>query len=159
VIGQRKLVPVFGGYPQCKRQTFWSCGIAGSWVDRQTGLKSYTACPGSLTHSRGWPHCSGFRPRESSGTSRLWTSRTSGRIFVAYGLLGTLVCRTGVFWEPGTRGMRLAVLMASLYGVSDEWHQSLVPGRYPDLADWVADIGGAMLAVLLYARVVFIGSF
>jgi len=30
----------------------------------------------------------------------------------------------------------------SLYGLSDEWHQSFVVGRESDTADWVADTIG-----------------
>ena len=41
----------------------------------------------------------------------------------------------------------LSVLLASLYGVTDEFHQSLVPGRDADLFDWLADTLGAALAV------------
>lgn len=41
----------------------------------------------------------------------------------------------------------LPVLLASLYGVTDELHQSFVPGRDADLWDWVADTIGAALAV------------
>lgn len=40
-----------------------------------------------------------------------------------------------------------AVAMATAYGVTDEWHQSFVPGRYPDLLDVVADATGGALAV------------
>ncbi len=39
----------------------------------------------------------------------------------------------------------LAVLVATAYGVSDEWHQSFVPGRMPSLADVGADAVGALL--------------
>lgn len=72
--------------------------------------------------------------------------------FIAYGFLGTLIGRTGAFWNRGSQGMWLAVLVASLYGASDEWHQTFVPGRYPDAVDWVADTLGAMLAIFLYAK-------
>ncbi len=41
----------------------------------------------------------------------------------------------------------LAVLLASLYGVSDEVHQAYVPGRSADLFDWVADTVGAGVGV------------
>jgi VanZ family protein len=37
----------------------------------------------------------------------------------------------------------------SLYGVSDEWHQSFVAGRTTDITDWAADTIGAGLAVIL----------
>ena len=67
--------------------------------------------------------------------------------FLAYGLLATLVCRLGRGW----RAAGWAVLAASAYGASDEWHQSFTPGRSCELADWVADTLGAALAAALYA--------
>ncbi|MBF0294391.1 MAG: VanZ family protein [Magnetococcales bacterium] len=38
---------------------------------------------------------------------------------------------------------------AAAYGAFDEWHQLFVPGRYADLADWMADAIGAALAICL----------
>lgn len=38
-----------------------------------------------------------------------------------------------------------AVFIASLYGVSDELHQSFVPGRDPAVLDWLADTVGALI--------------
>lgn len=66
--------------------------------------------------------------------------------FSVYGLLATLVCRQGRGW----RAAGLSVLVVSAYGASDEWHQSFVPGRSTELADWIADTAGAALAVALY---------
>ena len=40
-----------------------------------------------------------------------------------------------------------AFVIAVLYGVSDEFHQSFVPGRTPDAADVLADAVGAALAL------------
>jgi VanZ family protein len=41
-----------------------------------------------------------------------------------------------------------ALVMASLYGLTDEFHQSFVPGRDADVLDWVADTtGGAIGAI------------
>jgi len=47
-----------------------------------------------------------------------------------------------------------AVLLAILYGLSDEYHQQFVPGRQAALADVAADALGAVLAclVLLLSR-------
>ncbi len=46
----------------------------------------------------------------------------------------------------------LAVVVAALYGVSDEFHQSFVPSRDPDVWDVVADaIGAAVSAGVLYS--------
>ncbi|MDH5536772.1 MAG: VanZ family protein [Betaproteobacteria bacterium] len=42
-----------------------------------------------------------------------------------------------------------ACAIASTYGVFDEWHQSLVPGRYASLTDIALDIAGAMLGIWL----------
>lgn len=36
------------------------------------------------------------------------------------------------------------LLIGILYGMSDEWHQMYVPGRTPDLADWLADAFGVV---------------
>jgi VanZ family protein len=43
------------------------------------------------------------------------------------------------------RGL-LAVVLATLYGVTDEVHQAFVPGREPHWADVLADAAGALLA-------------
>ncbi|MDQ6952495.1 MAG: VanZ family protein [Mariprofundaceae bacterium] len=41
----------------------------------------------------------------------------------------------------------ISVLFASIYGISDEFHQSFVVGRDADVWDWVADTTGASLMV------------
>jgi VanZ family protein len=38
-----------------------------------------------------------------------------------------------------------ALVIASAYGATDEWHQSFVPGRSADIHDWFADTIGAAL--------------
>lgn len=43
----------------------------------------------------------------------------------------------------------VSVIFCSLYGVSDEWHQSFVDGRSSDIFDWVADTCGAIVGVFL----------
>jgi VanZ family protein len=35
-----------------------------------------------------------------------------------------------------------------LYGASDEWHQSFVPGRYPAVSDWLADAAGIVIGYM-----------
>ncbi len=42
----------------------------------------------------------------------------------------------------------IAVIIAGIYGITDEFHQSVVPGRYPDINDVFADIAGAFLGSL-----------
>jgi len=47
----------------------------------------------------------------------------------------------------------LVVVMACLiYGISDEFHQSFVPGRNPSAADLVADGVGALIVCLAWFR-------
>lgn len=46
-----------------------------------------------------------------------------------------------------------AVVLASLYGVTDEFHQSFVPGRMPDPADWLTDTCGAALGAAVVTLV------
>ena len=48
----------------------------------------------------------------------------------------------------------VALAFCSLYGWSDEWHQSFVPGRYSSISDWLADTIGAALSIglLLHYR-------
>ncbi len=45
-----------------------------------------------------------------------------------------------------------AIALAAAYGVSDELHQSFVPGRDADAFDWLADVAGAALGAALAAR-------
>jgi VanZ family protein len=42
----------------------------------------------------------------------------------------------------------IALLIASAYAVTDEYHQSFVPMRVPDPADWALDTLGALAGVL-----------
>ncbi len=44
-----------------------------------------------------------------------------------------------------SRGRRivLAALLSILWGITDEWHQSFVPGRVASVADALADVVGA----------------
>jgi VanZ family protein len=74
--------------------------------------------------------------------------------FGAYGLLGVLLLGAMPLEAAGyrSRQIALATLIASLYGISDEFHQSFVPGRSPDVMDWLADTSGAFLAALLLAQ-------
>lgn len=67
----------------------------------------------------------------------------------AYGVLAALFYRAcGATW-PGRMSpvlmLVVSVLFASLYGVSDELHQSLVAARHADVGDGIADFAGSIL--------------
>jgi VanZ family protein len=69
---------------------------------------------------------------------------------IAYGGLALVALRatTGGRWAAvGGRAIGAAWLIASLYGVTDEFHQAFVPMRAPSAADVVADAAGAALAL------------
>jgi VanZ family protein len=72
--------------------------------------------------------------------------------FAVFGLLGTALARIPKIAGMRPFGVFAAVILASLYGAADEWHQSFVPGRSVDFADWLADSSGALVAVLIYDR-------
>jgi VanZ family protein len=57
------------------------------------------------------------------------------------------------------RSFTLALLIASAYGTSDEWHQLFVPGRDSDVLDWTADTIGGAFGVALYSAVVTLIGF
>lgn len=74
--------------------------------------------------------------------------------FVAYALLGAAALWgfAGARW--GTVTLRSAVfawMIAAAYGVTDELHQHFVHGRTPAVDDWLADIAGAGLAIVVVA--------
>jgi VanZ family protein len=52
-----------------------------------------------------------------------------------------------------TASAYLAVALAVVYGITDEWHQSFVPGRVPDPLDVVVDFLGAATAVFIAGRI------
>ena len=68
---------------------------------------------------------------------------TPGHAFL-YLVLGALLAVALADGLPTSRTAALAVVIASLYGVSDEVHQAFVPGRIPDVFDWTWDTIGAI---------------
>jgi VanZ family protein len=70
--------------------------------------------------------------------------------FAEYAVLATLL------WlalrntpSLAARAVPLSLAVAVLYAISDEFHQSFVPGRYPDVRDVLVDAAGALAALLL----------
>ena len=70
--------------------------------------------------------------------------------FLEYALLAALLWHA-LRSSPALAGRAasLAFVLAVLYAISDEFHQSFVPGRYPDVRDVLVDAAGALMAVLL----------
>lgn len=64
--------------------------------------------------------------------------------FIEYGVLGLLLVRAA--YQSTVRRRRnywLCLLVAVLYGLSDEFHQMFVPHRTADIWDLMADSAGA----------------
>ena len=75
--------------------------------------------------------------------------------FGGYALLGALMVRMLKRELPGQSPWKiivLAVVASTFYGVSDELHQALVPGRAADAMDVVADLAGSSLGAILFWR-------
>lgn len=68
-----------------------------------------------------------------------------------------LVLSVSIWWVLGLFPLRmwsrllLAFSGALLFGISDEWHQSFVPGRTPDILDIAVDAFGALTGLVIVA--------
>lgn len=67
--------------------------------------------------------------------------------FGLYGILGALVTRAATFAGVGRGWLTLAWPAIAVLAATDEWHQSLIPGRSPALSDWAADATGAAVGL------------
>jgi VanZ family protein len=66
--------------------------------------------------------------------------------FTVFGTLAVLIWRA-LAWR--SRGWLWAWLLTVLYACSDEWHQSFVAGRHPQVTDVIIDACGAATALLI----------
>ena len=70
---------------------------------------------------------------------------------VEYGIL-SLLCYRAFRWAAGPAVARqavvLAIVTASVYGITDEAHQFFVPFRESSWQDWLADTIGAVIGAM-----------
>ena len=67
---------------------------------------------------------------------------------IAYAILAVLLARAlagGLGAAVPVATAAGAVALAFAYGVTDEWHQSFVPGRFAEAADLIKNLAGAVL--------------
>ena len=82
-----------------------------------------------------------------------WLSIDKLYHFIEYAILSILL--TIAFlnvppkWFPKGWIWFTAAFISILYGASDEWHQTFVPGRLATIADWVADMFGSIAGVFI----------
>ncbi len=82
--------------------------------------------------------------------------------FIVYGILGWFLARG--FHLSNTDFLKkhaflLAVIVGALFGLSDEWHQSMVPGRDSEFLDWVADCLGIIIFAWSYHHLFRLNKF
>jgi VanZ family protein len=99
---------------------------------------------GSITFCSGYP---------ASVPEVGWLEMDKLGHFAAYGALATAIIRIPGLGRWRGLGLWWALLLASAYGMGDEFRQSLTHGiRSPDWHDWLADTIGATVAVTCYLR-------
>ena len=128
--------------------------VGGGRFDRRSGVRArfilrkmrsirlvHTMCGPNLALRA--DTCLRQRPRGGFGTDRLLALDGRGIDFGR--LLGERRLAQGgiTMWLAGG-----GVKGGMAYGATDEWHQSFVPGRSTELADWIADTAGAAGAPL-----------
>lgn len=103
-----------------------------------------------------WSGTSGVDIEEIKPTFGPWSLPAFWFHFAEFGLLAGLILGASLAWRAsmglGTHmKMRLGLgimtlAVAVVYGASDEYHQSFIPGRAPQVIDVLADFAGALAA-------------
>ena len=75
--------------------------------------------------------------------------------FLAFSCLGLLVCALSfkLSPRPAIPLFSIPLLIVTLFGIIEESYQMLVPGRASELLDLLADVCGALFAIILANRV------
>jgi VanZ family protein len=68
---------------------------------------------------------------------------------LAYGLMGLLAWWT---FAGRPRAWLIAIVVTSVFGMTDEFHQSFIPGRRAAVDDWLVDTFSAAVAIFLVAQ-------
>jgi VanZ family protein len=85
-------------------------------------------------------------PHPESGWADLLFS--SGSHAMEYGVLAVLLA---LALAGRRRAVLVSFLVTAFYALSDEFHQSFVPGRVPDPWDLACDVAGALVGLALWA--------
>ncbi len=72
--------------------------------------------------------------------------------FGLYSVLGVTLAHARVE-SRGALAHWFLLLLGVAYGASDEWHQSFVHGRGPEMGDWIADVAGVAVGYVFIHRV------
>ncbi len=84
----------------------------------------------------------------SPAAGLLGTLFSSGSHALEYGVLAVLLA---VALDGSRRPILVSFVVTALYALSDEFHQTFVPGRVADPRDLVCDVAGALVGLALWA--------
>ena len=71
--------------------------------------------------------------------------------FIEYGIFVFLAFRfINKYWPNAKLHYLTALIIIILFGASDEWHQSFVPGRFATVSDFLADTLGAIVSAGIF---------
>ena len=123
------------------------------------GIGSGTAAiawMGLIFYLSSLPGAEASRELESGAVSWLGDLRSYAAHIVLYGVLAALiqVALWGWSLELQLRWVIVAAVLASLFGISDEYHQSFVTGRSATLVDGLVDSIAAFASSTLFWRLV-----
>lgn len=59
----------------------------------------------------------------------------------------------GNFNFPGKKIVQITFIFATIFAISDELHQSFIPGRTASVYDFLADVLGILIALLLHKQI------
>ena len=77
-------------------------------------------------------------------------------VYLILGILTSVAVRK--FGVVGVQGISLVLLICVLYAMSDEFHQTFVPGRGPQIMDVLIDGAGAVVGSSLHAVIININK-
>ena len=74
--------------------------------------------------------------------------------FGVFGIMGWVLTR-GMIISKVKYPILIAVIIGFVFAITDEWHQSKVPGRDADILDVVADLIGLIVFAYLYKLFIY----
>ena len=119
-----------------------------AWTWRLTTSTAVLAWMGLLFYLSSLSQAEASRPLESPAISWLGVLRSYAAHVVLYGVLASLAQASLWGWKPDyrLRWALAAAAFAAIYGISDEYHQTLVFGRTGSIIDVIVNALGAITA-------------
>jgi len=122
--------------------------MLAEWLWRLTPSAAVLAWMGLIFYWSSLTQVEVSRPLESPAISWLGVLRSYVAHIVMYGVLASLAQASLWGWKPDyrLRWALAAAAFATLYGISDEFHQSLVLGRSSSIVDVIVNSLAAITA-------------